>query len=52
MYQVGDRLAQRSADTVGSSKASTVIKNNPVIKAGVNAAASFPIIGAGVHLIP
>lgn len=52
MYQISDRLAQRSADTVGSSKIGQAIKNNPVIKAGVNAAAGATGVGAAIKLIP
>lgn len=52
MYQTGDRLAQRAAETVGTSKVGAAMKRNPVIKAGVNAAASVPIIGAGIKMIP
>jgi len=52
LYQIGDRLAQRSADTVGTSKVGSVIKNNPVVRAGINAAAGATGAGAAIHLIP
>lgn len=48
MYQISDRLAQRVADTIGSSKVGQTIKNSPMIKAGIKAAG----LGAGIHLIP
>lgn len=48
MYQIGDRLAQRSADTVGTSKAGSFIKKNPIAKPAIQAAG----MGAGLHLIP
>ncbi len=48
MYELSDRIAQRTADTVGQSKATQLIKEHPVIKTGIKAAG----LGAGLHLIP
>jgi hypothetical protein len=48
MYQISDRLAQRTADTVGISGAGQMIKDNPIIKTGVKAVG----LGAGLHIVP
>jgi len=52
MYQIGDRLAQRSAETVGTSKVGAAIKNNPLIKTAAHAAGAATGAGAAIHLIP
>jgi len=48
LYSIADRLAQRVADTVGTSQAGQVIKSNPLIKPLIKGAG----LGAGLHIIP
>lgn len=48
MYDVYNRVAQRSAESVGTSIVGQTIKKNPIIKTGIQAAG----LGAGIHLIP